>query len=180
MNTRKIAGTGIFTALTIVFTLISNAIPMEPRLNLSLIPIAMAGILYGPLSGFFVGLINGAFVMTSASWYFAIDALGTVLICLLKTSLAGLSAGLLYLLIKKKNDLAGMIVGSIAVPIINTALFILGSLIFFNKDNHLGDILAIGLLFNFLFEFGSALILAPALSKVIIKLKKNNKNKLDM
>lgn len=180
MNTRKIAGTGIFTALTIVFTLISNYLPVGSiSINLSLVPIAIAGILYGPLSGFFVGLVNGAFVMVAPSTqaFFAVNVGATIFICLTKTSMAGLLSSLLYKLIKKKNDLAGMITASLVVPVINTGLFLLGALVFFN--NMFGNIVSIFLLINFAIEMGFSIILSPATCKAILHIKRSNKNKID-
>ena len=180
MNTKKIAGTGLFAALTIVFTLISNYVQIGTvSINLSLIPIAIAGIMYGPLAGFLVGLVNGGFVMLAPSTaaFFGISVYGTIIVCLLKSSLAGLISAILYKLISKKNDLVGMIIASLVVPFINTGLFICGALIFFSGT--FGNLISIFISVNFLIEFGVTLILAPATAKAIKQYTKNNKNKCE-
>ena len=138
MNTRKktthfIVSNGLLIAITVVLTLISNNIPIAGvSINLALIPIAVAAILYGKGSGIFVGLVNGALVMLSASPIFSINAPATVVVCLLKSSLAGLVAAIIYQLIKKKNEHVAVILAVIIVPIVNTLIFIIGSLLFFN------------------------------------------------
>ena len=51
---------------------------------------------------------------------------GTILICLTKTTLAGLASGFLFKLFKRKAPISGIYVCSIIVPIINTGIFTIG------------------------------------------------------
>ena len=61
---RKITATAMLTALTVIFQFIGNQIVIGPvSINLSLLPIAIGAILYGPLVGLFLGMVNGALVL---------------------------------------------------------------------------------------------------------------------
>lgn len=168
---KYLAYTSILSAVTIILTLISNSIVIGGiSINLGLIAIILAGILVGPLSGAFVGLINGAFALLSAQAFFAISPLGTVLVCLLKTSVAGLVCGLIYRLLKNKNELVAIIVSAMLVPIINTSLFIVGSLFFFNGA--FGNLISIFVSINFVVELLVNAVLIPTIIKVIKIIKK--------
>ena len=165
-NVKKMVGTAIFSAICIVLTLISNYIPIAGiTINLALIAIATSAIIYGPLSGLIVGLVNGGFVMLAAGPFFAISPIGTVLVCLLKSGLAGLISGYVYLLFKNKNKLVASILAAIVVPIINTALFIVGSLIFF--EGLFGQLISIFISVNFIIEFVICLLVSPSIKKVV-------------
>ncbi|MCH5172506.1 MAG: ECF transporter S component [Erysipelotrichales bacterium] len=171
----KIAGLSMLTALTIVLTYVSDYIAIGSiSINLSLIPIVLAAIIYGPYAGLFMGLVNGAVVMASpyTQAFFASNAIGTVVVCLLKTAIAGFVASYIYKLLSKKNEVVGIIASSIAVPIINTSLFILGSLIFFKGGFE--SLVTIFVSFNFLIELAINIILAPALIRVIKVVEKKN------
>ena len=128
---KNIAVNGILAALTAVLTFIP--IPIGSlNLNLGLIPIAIGAVLYGAKSGLFIGLVNGVCVLLSPATqaFFALNVFGTILVCLLKTGLSGVICALIYNLIKKKNEYVGVICGSLLIPIVNTLIFIIGSLIF--------------------------------------------------
>ena len=73
-------------------------------ITLSLFPIAVGAMLYGPFGGLFLGLVNGVIVLTAPStisFFFAYSPVGTIAICLLKTGLAGFVAGWIFKLYKK-------------------------------------------------------------------------------
>lgn len=167
---KYLAYTSILSAVTIILTLISNSILIDAiSINLGLIAIILAGILVGPLSGAFVGLVNGALVIYPSQFFLGISPFGTILVCLLKTSVAGLVCGLIYRLFKNKNKLVAIIVSAMLVPIINTSLFVLGSLIFFDFTFIYAVTLA-GI--NFILEFLVCAVLIPTIIKVIKIIKK--------
>ena len=153
--------------------MISNYITIGPvNLNLSLVPIAVGAMLYGPLVGGFLGLINGAITLLSPSTlavFMPISPLGTVLVCLLKTSIAGIVAGLVFRALKK-HRLFGAVLSSILVPITNTGLFIGGSYLFFQSwlnvgavgyDNTFMFLLFAVMGWNFLIEVTISAVLSP-------------------
>lgn len=169
-NIKLIAGNGILLALTIVFTIISNYIVIgNISINLSLIPIVIAGFLYGPISSLFMGLVNGAFIMLAPATaaFFSISIGGTILTCLTKAALAGLISTLLYKLIKNKNELVATIVASILAPILNTGIFICYSLIFY-KGNFC-QLITLFVSINFVIELVSTIILSPSIARLVKK-----------
>ena len=135
-TTKIIVGNALLIALTIVFTIISNYIPIVPgvTINLSLVTIALAAMIYGWKSGLLIGLVNGAIVMLSAGIFFAENPVATVFICLLKSGLAGVISAILFKLISKKNEYVAVGVSSIIIPIVNTGLYVLGVYLFFSRE----------------------------------------------
>ncbi|MCQ3035298.1 MAG: energy-coupled thiamine transporter ThiT [Bacilli bacterium] len=169
MTTKKIVGTAVLSALTIVLTLISNYITVGGTIsiNLALLPIAIAAIMYGPWSAMLVGMINGGFIILAPSTqaiFMPISPVGTIVVCLLKTGLAGLAAGFIYKAFKK-HETVGMIVSSLAIPVINTGLFLLGSYIFFKGG--FGNFIDLFITVNFAIEFVVTAILSPTTVRVV-------------
>ena len=186
---RKITGIGILTAMTVVLQVIANVMPvgMLP-ISLTLFPIALCAVLYGPLAGLFLGMVEGLMVLIApgTEFFMVYNPLATVLMCLTKTGLAGLFAGLIVLPFKKKHTFLGVILASFIVPITNTGIFILGTfLIFSGAFNHemngefLVYILTILIGFNFFIELAINGSLSPALYRIykIIESKMVEKDK---
>ena len=178
---KTIVGTGLLTSLVVIFQIIANYIQFGlVSINLSLIPIVVGAIIYGPFVGAFLGLVDGALILTAPSTMFFYNfSIGwTMLVCLLKTSLAGLASGFLFKLLKKK-PLAGSITASVIAPIVNTGLFALATVLIFkgyiieNGYTTEADFVPFLFLtfigFNFLIEFG----INAALSPVVYRLIKN-------
>ena len=116
---KTIAGLGILTAMVVVLQLLSNYVQFGPvSITLSLFPIAVGAMLYGPFGGLFLGLVNGAVVLSAPStisFFFAYSPVGTIAICLLKTGLAGFVAGLIFKLYKKDVK-AEIVAAAIVLP----------------------------------------------------------------
>ena len=176
-TTRTIAELGLLTALVILLQLFSNYVTFGTvNITLSLIPIVLGAILYGPLGGLFLGLVNGAMVIvappTLAS-FMPYNAWATILLCLVKMGVAGVFSGLIFMLLKNKNLLFAVILASIIVPLTNTGLFIGGAFLFFKPllerwaGEWGGDVVTfvfIGLVgINFIIEFVVNSVLAPSL-----------------
>ena len=138
-SSKNVALLGILTALVLVLQLFGSAIPMFGiTLNFSLIPIALAGILLGYLGGAIVGFVCGLVVFITTAVMggeqltvnlFQTDPVILTTMCIGKTTVAGLVSGLLYKLISKRNNLVAVSVGSIAIPVINTTIYVLGMLL---------------------------------------------------
>lgn len=179
-TTRTIAGLGVLTAMVVVLQLLSNYVQFGPvSITLALFPIAVGAMLFGPLGGLFLGLIDGALIISAPSTisgFLAIEPLGTVFTCLLKTGIAGLVSGLVFNLLKKKNIYLAIILASILVPILNTGLFALAAITIFRKTLLDGaSQMGVGVVYmlfivwigwNFLLEFGLNAALAPAFLKL--------------
>ena len=174
-TTDFIVKVGILSAIEIIFAFISQFITIGPAsINLALIPIAFGAIMFGPICGGFLGFLNGAMVLASPETqaYFMDTnvfgdwcVFGTILVCLLKCTAAGIASGFIYKLLKNKNEIVAIIVASFIVPIINTSLFLIGAAIFFTSAFK-GLLLGV-LSFNVLIEIGVTALLTPAIIRVI-------------
>lgn len=200
-SAKNIAYLGILLALVIVLQCFASAIPVGGgvQLNLSLIPIVLGAIMFGMVGGAFLGLACGIVVLIQVVtlpqlFYTTIWTYSPVLTsftCLLKTTVAGLVAGLLYKVIAKKIPLVAVFVAAGIVPIINTTIFILGCLCMGNTMTVFRDILVndyalaefsgmnvfvfilVGIVtFNFFIEFGINMVFAPAIHRVVIVVEK--------
>ena len=192
-SSKNVALLGILTALVIVLQLFGSAIPMFGiTLNFSLIPIALAGILLGYVGGAIVGFVCGLVVFITTAIMggepvtanlFQTDPVILTIMCIGKTTVAGLVSGLLYKLISKRNNLVAVSVGSIAIPVINTTIYVLGMLLM--KDSliaYMGwDFNSTWLVFatilsiiwlNFVLEMVITIIFTPLTYRVIRVLEK--------
>ena len=179
-SVKKMTGTAILLAIEIVFQVIGNYItlPGGISINLSLIPIALGAILFGPLSGGFLGLMNGLLVLFAPSTqavFFQYAPLGTIVTCLSKCTIAGIVAGLVFKLINKKSFIVAAIVASLLVPILNTGIFALCALTLIAKAienlnvenvNTFKFLFLILITWNFLIEFTVTSVLSPTIAKV--------------
>ena len=175
MMIRKMAGIAMLIALEVILQFVGNYITIGTvSINLSLMPIAMAAILYGPVAGLVLGVVNGAMVLLNAQAFLAVSWYWTVIICLTKTGLAGLVSGLLFKLFKGKGMIPGIFVCSLIVPIINTGIFALGAISVLRpwldgvcqalENPDVGYVLLIVVIgINFLFELGVEIFLTPVL-----------------
>ena len=133
-NTRRIAALGTLTALCVALQVMSNYITFGPvSITLALIPVVIGAILYGVKGGAFLGAVVGIVILLSpsTSGFLAFNPVMTIILCLVKTSLAGAVSALLFKAINKKKTLPAVVVSSLIVPIINTGLFAIGVLLFF-------------------------------------------------
>ena len=177
MNNRekiqKITGISILIGLAIALTFISNYIPAGMvNINLTLVVIVIGACIYGPLAGLLLGVINGIITLIAPATlavFFPLHPLLTILLCIVKTGVAGLVSGLLFKLFKSiKKEFIGTIVSSIVVPIINTGLFIIGVLLFFlDVYGDATTLITLVLSVNFLIEFISIVVLSPAIYRII-------------
>ena len=183
ITTQQIVGTGLLLALEIIFQIIGNYLQFGPvNINLSLVAIVLAAVLYGPLSGAILGFFNGIIVLFSPSTialFMPISPIGTVLACLLKCTLAGLIAGFVFKLFKNKNNIVGLILVSILVPVVNTGIFSLLCLLFFRPFlesgvseayPNIGAFLIFGVIgINFLIEIVSTTVVSTPVGAILLK-----------
>ena len=189
ITTQQIVGTGLLLALEIIFQIIGNYLQIGPvNINLSLVTVVLGTVLYGPLSGAVLGFFNGLIVLLSPSTiaiFMPISPIGTVIACLLKCTIAGLVAGLLFKLFKNKNNLIGLIIASLLVPIINTGIFSIVCLLFFRPFlesgvseafPNIGAFLIFGVIgINFIVEIISTAVISIPLGMILLKREKVTK-----
>ena len=169
----------ILASIEIVLQFIGNVIQLGPvSLNLSLVPITLGAIIFGPWVGLFLGIINALFVLLAPSTmiFYNISVWGTLITVLVKSSLAGFLGGLIYMLLNRWNNLMATIITSISVPVINTGLFVIFALIFFRPllaDNvgtyaNIYEFLLIGMIgWNFIFEVSLSIVLTYPIYRII-------------
>ena len=154
-------------------------------ISLTLIPVVLGAALLGPLSGAWLGGVAGAvfFITADAAFWLGLSIPGTIITVMVKGILSGLLAGYAYKLIERFNRYAAVIVSAIVCPVVNTGIFLLGSLIFFIDTvsaGAVGEGMSVGgylIVFfvglNFVFELLSNMIFSPAIVRLLnIKKKK--------
>lgn len=187
-------------ALVIVLQMFCGSINIANliTLNFSLIPIVLGAIVLGPVAGALLGFANGIVILiqvilTPSGFYYIIwtySPVITTLICIVKTTVAGFVGGIVFRLISKKNTLAATFTAAAIVPVINTALFILGCLcmtdtILIYQDTrpdydgmNIFIFICVGIVtVNFFIEFALNLIVSPALNSVYRVVEKQFNNK---
>ncbi|MCR5308416.1 MAG: hypothetical protein K6E24_05430 [bacterium] len=181
---KKMVGIATLASLVIGLQFLSNYVTFgSVSITLALIPIAVGAILYGPIVGMILGVIMGLVVIVAPStltYFMPVNPAATVILCLLKTGLAGLISGLIFKLFafvaKKKEKKStkntlfafGIIIAGLVIPIINTGLFIVGASIFFTEiyGSAMAVIEAV-IATNFFIEFGVSVVLSPVLVYLI-------------
>lgn len=184
-TTKQLTGAGVLSAVEVVMIAISNYITIGPvNMNLSLVPIAVGAMLYGPIVGGFLGFINGVVTILSPSTmavFMPISPIGTILVCLLKTTIAGLVSGLLFKAYRNKSMLSAL-TSSIVVPFINTGLFVVGCYLFFQSwlnvgavgyDNSFMFLLFAVMGWNFLIEVVISTVLSPSVYSIVRYFSRN-------
>lgn len=133
-KTMMLTTMGLLTAIVVVLQAMAIAIRFGVfNITLVLVPIVVGAALYGWKAGAWLGFVFGVVVLfTDAGAFLAINVPGTIITVLLKGTLAGAAAGLIYYsLLSRKNDILGVIGAGIVSPIVNTGIFLLGCLVFF-------------------------------------------------
>lgn len=181
-RTRTMVLLALFTAIVAVLQLMGVAIRFGTfAVSMVGVPIVIGGALMGPLAGAWLGLVFGVTVLISgdAALFLTWDPTATIVIVLLKGILAGLAAGWLYRLLEKKHSFLAVLAAAVAYPVVNTAVFFLGSMLCFMDDcvqfaASLGvtasgpvAIMVVFIGFNFFFELGLNLVLVGVIDRII-------------
>ena len=180
INTQKLVITAILTALVIVLQFMGSFIRFGMfSISLVLIPIVIGSALCGYKAGAWLGFVFGAAVLLSgdASAFLVIDVFGTIVTVLLKGTLCGLAAGIIYKLLENKIRYIAVMAAAVVCPIVNTGVFLLGCLVFFLETitewgiglgfQNVGKYMIFGLVGgNFIFELITNIVLAPIILRV--------------
>ncbi len=180
VETRVLTGVAIFTAIVIVLQLLGAFIRFGPfSISLVMIPIVVGAALYGPAAGAWLGLAFGIVVLISgdAGAFLAVNPLGTIITVVTKGVLAGWISGLIYKALSK-HEVPAALAASIAAPVINTGVFLIGCLIFFMPTitewataagaKNVGTFMIVGLVgINFLIELALNLVLSSTITQLI-------------
>ena len=181
LEIKRMVGLASLAAIVVILQLFSNYVQFGPvSITLALIPIVVGAIIYGEKGGFVLGLIHGAIVCTAPTTialFMPITAFGTIVVCLLKSGLAGFVSGLLYKLLKNKNNNLAIVTASIIVPIVNTGIFSLACFTIFNplitdfaakaNQGFAAYFFLTFIGFNFLIEFFVNSVLSPVVLRIV-------------
>ena len=181
-SAKNVTALAVLLALVIVLQAFGGSFNIGAvTLNFTLIPLVLGAILLGPWAGAFLGFASGVVVLIQvilapSGFYYIIwtnSPFVTTMICLVKTTVAGLVSGWLFNVISKKNRYVAVFVAAGVVPVINTALFILGCLCMWNTIALMSEgmnvfmFILVGLVtFNFFIELAINLLVAPGLHTV--------------
>ncbi|MBQ6575184.1 MAG: ECF transporter S component [Lachnospiraceae bacterium] len=178
-KTQTIVGLGLLTAIVVVLQALSLSIPVGIfRITLVLVPIIVGAALYGVFAGAWLGFVFSLVVMfTDTALFMAVSVPGTIITVMVKGTMAGIVAGLIYKALAKKNRFVAVLLAGVAAPVTNTGLFLVGcGLFFMNTINEwaaaagyasAGRFMIFGLVgMNFVIE----LIINLAMSTTIVQL----------
>ncbi len=176
--TYKLVGTALLTAIVVVLQLVGGAIKIGTfSISLVLMPIVVGAALFGIWSGAWLGLVFGVMVMATgdAALFLAVNVPGTIITVLAKGILAGLAAGAVYKLLESKNKYVATLLASIASPVVNTGVFLIGCSVFFMDtiktwagDAPVFQYMIVGLVgINFILELAINLVLNPVIVRIV-------------
>ena len=179
IDVRKMTYLAIFSALVFVFQVI--AIPVGGFFETSALPVAVIVIgaaLFGIKGGAWLGFVFGISVMilpgTQAYLTFGdnkfYSVFCTIAVVFLKGILAGIASGAVYNLLRKVNKYLSVLISGIAAVTVNTGVFLLGSVLFFEAT--FAQMMTALLLTSYLIELFTSVLLAPTVLRII-----NIKNK---
>ncbi len=188
VDVQKIVGTAALTAIVIVLQLLGSFIRFGPfSISLVLIPIVVGAAMYGVVVGGWLGFVFGLTVLLSgdAALFLSVNAPGTILVVLLKGTLAGLCAGLVYAALKNVNRWLAVIIAAVVCPVVNTGIFLLGCRMFFMDTingwaeaagfTNVGSYMILGLVgVNFIIELVVNVVLSPVVVRLIALAKRGD------
>ena len=187
-NTKKLTYLAILSTLVIILQILAiflRTVGFAP--SLVLVPVVLGAALFGPSAGAWLGFVFGMAVLISgdAAAFLSINAFGTVATVLLKGTAAGYFSGVTYKLFERLNKTLAVFASAIVCPLVNTGIFLLGSLVFFLDTIKMWAdgagfganwgaymiIILVGT--NFLFELALNVLLAPTIVRLIDIVKKS-------
>lgn len=191
LNTKKLALMGLLTAIVAVLAYYGGFIKIGglASISLTLIPVVIGATLCGPLAGAWLGGVAAVmfFATPDAVFWLGLSIPGTIITVLVKGILSGLCAGLAYKLLEKVNRYLAVLVAAIVCPVVNTGLFLLGSLLFFMDfvggsataaGSSVGAYLIVVFVgLNFVFELIANLAVSPAIVRILDVVKKQSGKK---
>ena len=181
ISTRTLVGTALLTAIVVVLQFLGAFIRFGPfSISLVLVPIVVGAALYGAGAGAWLGFVFGLVVLLSgdAAAFLVVNPLGTIVTVLVKGTMAGLCAGLVFKALEKRSSTVAVIVAALTAPVVNTGLFLLGCLCFFMPTitewgkaagfENVGSYMIIGFVgLNFLVELLVNMVLSPVIVRLI-------------
>ena len=155
-NRKKIQKLTVLSVLAAI-TAIVAFVPLKTlglEITITMIPVAIGAILYGPSGGAVLGAVFGAVSFLQCLGYshfgaalLAINPVFTFIVCVPTRILAGLLAGLIYKALKAgcKSNIPALLTASLAAPLLNTVFFMSSLVLFFYRTDYIqGFVSAMG------------------------------------
>ena len=186
VHTKQLVLLALLTAMVAVLAYFGGFIKIGSlaSISLTLIPVVVGATLCGPWAGAWLGGVAGAvfFVTPDAAFWLGLSIPGTIITVMVKGVLSGLCAGLVYRWLEGLNRYVAVFVSAIVCPVVNTGIFLLGSLVFFMDTvsaGAQGEGLSVGMYLivffvglNFLFELIANIAVSPAIVRILDIAKK--------
>lgn len=179
---KRMVGIAILMAVVVVLQLLGQFIKFGPvSVSLVLLPIVVGAAVYGPSAGAILGATFGVVVLLQpdTAFFYGISTVGTVITVLVKGTLAGLLSGLVYEALSKKNTMLAVVMAAVTCPLVNTALFFAGCLLFFKEglaatgiENVMLYVLTVFIGFNFIAEFAVNVVCCPIAVRLLHAIKR--------
>lgn len=184
-KTKKLVMCAILSAIVIVLQFLGSFIKFGPfSITLVLVPIVVGAAICGRFSGAWLGFVFGVSVLISgdASAFMAVSPLGAILTVLVKGTLCGYAAELVYRSLKT-NRYVAIFASAIVCPVVNTGIFLIGCKLFFMElitqwaeafglGSNVGLYMIVVLVGgNFIFEIIANIILSPIIVRITNLLK---------
>lgn len=182
VNVNQLVSVALLAAIVVVLQLLGQFIKFGPvSISLVLVPIVVGAAMCGPAAGAILGAAFSIVVLCQpdTAFFYGISVFGTVATVLVKGTLAGYLAGLVYRALEHKNKFLAVFLAAAVCPIVNTGLFLVGCRLFFwGAMNELGGgnavkfVITVMVGFNFLAEFAANLICSPVIVRIINAVKR--------
>ncbi|MBE6538548.1 MAG: ECF transporter S component [Ruminococcaceae bacterium] len=133
---RRLTFLGLMTALVVVLQSLGSFIHIGIfSVCPSIVPIVLGAVVCGPAGGAWLGAASAATILFSgqAAYFYAYNALFTIIVVFAKGIASGYVAGLVYKLLSKKNKFAAVVVAAALCPLVNTGIFLLGCVTLFSE-----------------------------------------------
>lgn len=181
-KTKKVVGIGLFTAIVVVLQMLGGGIRVGTMFSISLVlvPIVVGAAVYGWQAGAWLGFAFGGAVLMSgdAAAFLAVNPIATVLVVLVKGTVCGLVAGLVFTALRRIGGVIAVLGAAVMCPVVNTGIFLLGCQFFFLETvsqwaaqmgyASAGAYMFLGLAgVNFVIELGVNILLAPMITRLI-------------
>ena len=179
----RMVALALLAALVIVLQTVASNIKVGPiPITLTLVPIVIGAVLYGPGAGALLGATFG--LVTAVAGLTGYDAgtqaliqaspVWTILTCFVKATAAGWVAGLVYRALRKKQTL-GCVLAAMSAPVVNTGIFLLAmtTVLRSSLETWAGGTDMVYYVFvvltgvNFLVEFGVNAVLSAAIARIV-------------
>lgn len=174
MNARRITAFAMLAALIAVLQIMATFIRFGGfPITLTLVPIVVAGALYGVGAGAFMGTVFGLVVLVmvltgsdaSGQMMLALHPLITSVTCVVKGTLCGAASAAVYRLLSSRNGRVAVILAAAAAPVVNTGVLYLILALFF--DTPWAAMLSAFMSVNFLIELVVNIALSPAVLQIV-------------